>query len=183
MKVKSESEVAQWCPTLSDPMDCSPPGSSIHGIFQARILEWGAIAFSNSPLLFNSHQPFVGSADMLLWFSMDLRCCVSLSPGWYFLSDFCPSSPSRKRILVVWPGPGCSVLPVSGWLWGSALFPLQLKAIFHKGVRKKRSAWPQMSLQQLSFSSLSPKPQGKHSSVSGFDSYLVCVCVCVYVYV
>ena len=42
MKVRSESEVAQSCPTLSDPMDCSPPGSSIHGIFQARALEWGA---------------------------------------------------------------------------------------------------------------------------------------------
>ena len=50
MKVKSESEVAQSCPTLSDPMDCSPPGSSIHGIFQARVLEWGAVAFSNSGL-------------------------------------------------------------------------------------------------------------------------------------
>ena len=46
MKVKSESEVAQSCPTLSDPMGCSPPGSSVHGIFQARVLEWGAIAFS-----------------------------------------------------------------------------------------------------------------------------------------
>ena len=46
MKVKCESEVAQSCPTLSDPMDCSPPGSSIHGIFQARVLEWGAISFS-----------------------------------------------------------------------------------------------------------------------------------------
>ena len=46
MKVKSEREVAQSCPTLSDPMDCSPPGSSIHGICQARVLEWGAIAFS-----------------------------------------------------------------------------------------------------------------------------------------
>ena len=46
MKVKSESEVAQSCPILSDPMDCSPPGSSIHGIFQARVLEWDAIAFS-----------------------------------------------------------------------------------------------------------------------------------------
>ena len=46
MKVQSESEVAQSCPTLRDPMDCSPPGSSIHGIFQARVLEWGAIAFS-----------------------------------------------------------------------------------------------------------------------------------------
>ena len=48
MKVKSESEVAQSCPTLHDPMDCSLPGSSVHGIFQARVLEWGAIAFSNS---------------------------------------------------------------------------------------------------------------------------------------
>ena len=46
MKVKSESEVAQSCPTLSYPMDCSLPGSSAHGIFQARVLEWGAIAFS-----------------------------------------------------------------------------------------------------------------------------------------
>ena len=46
MKVKSESEVAQLCLTLSDPMDRSLPGSSIHGIFQARVLEWGAIAFS-----------------------------------------------------------------------------------------------------------------------------------------
>ena len=45
MKVKSESEVAQSCPTLSDPMDCSLPGSSVLGIFQARVLEWGAIAF------------------------------------------------------------------------------------------------------------------------------------------
>ena len=43
---KSESEIAQLCQTLSDPMDCSLPGSSIHGIFQARVLEWGAIAFS-----------------------------------------------------------------------------------------------------------------------------------------
>ena len=46
MKVKSEREVAQSCPTLSDPMDCSPPGFSIHGVFQTRELEWGAIAFS-----------------------------------------------------------------------------------------------------------------------------------------
>ena len=46
MKVKSESEVTQSCPTLSDPMGCGPPGSSVHGIFQAGVLEWGAIAFS-----------------------------------------------------------------------------------------------------------------------------------------
>ena len=58
MKVKSESEVAQSCPTLSDRMDCSPPGSSAHGIFQARGLEWGAIEVPfhvfNSESVFNS---------------------------------------------------------------------------------------------------------------------------------
>ena len=46
MKVKRESEITQSCPTLGDPMDCSLPGSSVNGIFQARVLEWGAIAFS-----------------------------------------------------------------------------------------------------------------------------------------
>ena len=49
MKVKSEREVTQSCLTLSDPMDCSQPGSTVHGIFQARVLEWGAIAFSGKP--------------------------------------------------------------------------------------------------------------------------------------
>ena len=48
VRVKSQSEVAKLCLTLSDPMDCSPPGSSIHGIFQARVLEWVSIAFSKS---------------------------------------------------------------------------------------------------------------------------------------
>ena len=56
MKVKSESEVAQLCLTLSDPMDCSLPGSSVHGIFQARVLEWGAIAFSLYIYQFSSVQ-------------------------------------------------------------------------------------------------------------------------------
>ena len=54
MKGKSESEVAQSRPTLSDPMDCSLPGSSIHGIFQARVLEWDAIAFSHFFLVLNN---------------------------------------------------------------------------------------------------------------------------------
>ena len=63
MKVKSESEVAQSCLTLHDPMDCSLPGSSIHGIFQARVLEWGAIAFSDCILL-----------DVSKFFCSDLSC-------------------------------------------------------------------------------------------------------------
>ena len=51
MKVKRESEVTQSCPTLSDPMDCSLPCSSVHGIFQARVLEWDAIAFSKTSII------------------------------------------------------------------------------------------------------------------------------------
>jgi len=57
MKVKSEREVTQLCPTLSDPMDCSLPGSSIHRNFQARVLEWVAIAFSNVSLVLSQFAP------------------------------------------------------------------------------------------------------------------------------
>ena len=57
MKVKSESKVAQSCPTLCDPMDCSPPGSSVHGTFQARVLEWGAIALLTE-IYFTSYLSF-----------------------------------------------------------------------------------------------------------------------------
>ena len=56
MKVKSESEVAQSCLTLHNPMDCSLPGSSVHGIFQAKVLEWGAIAFSARPFRYDLNQ-------------------------------------------------------------------------------------------------------------------------------
>ena len=61
MKVKSQSEVAQSCLTLSDPMDCSLPVSSVHGIFQARVLEWGAIAFFELGVYFSiiSHTSYL----------------------------------------------------------------------------------------------------------------------------
>ena len=75
MKVKSESEVTQSCPTLIDPMDCSLPGSSVHGIFQTRVLEWGAIAFSAKALYF--HYFF-----MYLDYSNEYTCYFSsYSPG------------------------------------------------------------------------------------------------------
>ena len=71
MKVKSESEVAQSCPTLSDPMDCSLPGSSIHGILQARVLEWGAIAFSpNNPA--SEYIPLPTVTDKMMMYTMTL---------------------------------------------------------------------------------------------------------------
>ena len=63
MKVKSQSEVAQSCQTPNDPMDCSPPGSSVHGIFQARVLEWGAIA--SSKLFYNKHK--LGDIKIANW--------------------------------------------------------------------------------------------------------------------
>ena len=65
MKVKSQSEVGQSCPTLCDPMDCSLPGSSIHGIFQARVLEWGAIAFSITVLYQSLIWPGGGAISQL----------------------------------------------------------------------------------------------------------------------
>ena len=64
MKVKSESEVAQSCQTLSDLMDCSLPGSSIHGIFQARVLEWGATAFSS---ISHISRCALGFCKLLVW--------------------------------------------------------------------------------------------------------------------
>ena len=74
MKVKSESEVAQLCPTFSYPMDCSPPGSSVHGIFQARVLEWGAIAFSEDWSLPPSKNPPLPSTFLFepVWMGF---CC------------------------------------------------------------------------------------------------------------
>ena len=70
MKVKSESEVAQSCPTLSDPMDCSPPGSSIHGIFQARELEWGVpIAFSG----YNHRDRGKIRNQLIKWLTLQVR--------------------------------------------------------------------------------------------------------------
>ena len=70
MKVESESEVAQSCPTLSDPMDCSPPGSSIHGIFWATVLEWGAIAFSSEILLSNTNEWTFGKGK--IWMNLKI---------------------------------------------------------------------------------------------------------------
>ena len=78
MKVKSESEVALSCPTLSNPMDCSLPGSSIHGIFQARVLEWGAIAFSFSKAL--CHKIESNSDQNLKVMTLGLPFSLKFSP-------------------------------------------------------------------------------------------------------
>ena len=67
MKVKSQSKVAQSCLTLSDPMDCSLPGSSVHGIFQARVLEWGAIAFSDRECSSEQKKILVFTEHIFFW--------------------------------------------------------------------------------------------------------------------
>ena len=80
MKVKSESEVAQSCPTLHDPMDCNPPGSSIYGIFQARVLEWGAIAFSACGVCFSLNP---NKSISYLSLCLSLNCfCNETSRAW-----------------------------------------------------------------------------------------------------
>ena len=89
-KVKSEIEVAQSSPTLSDPMDCSPPGSSVHGIFQARVLEWGAIAFCNNSITYSNIKQKV----MLLLLPSRLVVSDSLCP-----MDCSPPGSSVHEIL------------------------------------------------------------------------------------
>ena len=81
MKEKSESEFAQSCPTLSDPMDYSLPGSSVHGIFQARVLKWGAIAFSNVYARFDKEWKLIkeiftywGTGEVILTYT-----CINLN--------------------------------------------------------------------------------------------------------
>ena len=113
MKVKSESEVARSCLTLSDPMDCSPPGSSIHGTFQARVLEWGAIVFSVSysssylftriwyaeyALLLETQSTISvtpsspGSLTLMTIVSVSLLLCFSCLSEWWFPLAICPYS-------------------------------------------------------------------------------------------
>ena len=105
MKVKSESEVAQSCPTLCDPMDCHLPGSSVHGIFQARVLEWGAIALSNANIRILNIVPESSQTNLIflktffslcftLWFPLlclPVHWSVPMRPlmfCWFFLMYF-----------------------------------------------------------------------------------------------
>ena len=84
MKVKSENEVAQSCLALSDPMDCSPLGSSVHGIFQARVLEWGAIAFSDVCTWVHGKRTLGANiiCSLLTWWIKSICFCTSVK---YFL--------------------------------------------------------------------------------------------------
>ena len=109
MKVKSESEVAQSCPTLSNLMDCSPPGSSVHGIFKARILEWGAIAFSLHNKQFRtSEYPIVasiyGSRISRGWAGHSLAL-DGLSCAWGLLAGH------RSRLVLAWGKSTCLCPP------------------------------------------------------------------------
>ena len=87
LKVKSKSEVTQPCPTPSDPMDCSLPGSSIHGTFQARVLEWGAIAFSEPMPTILALQRQIYQQSVISKLKMSAACFCFLSyVGWLILS-------------------------------------------------------------------------------------------------
>ena len=99
MKVKSESEVAQSCPTLSDPMDCSLPGSSVHGIFQARVLEWVAIAFSGHCTPWTiAHQapPSMGFSRQEYWSGVPLPSPIF--PGGAVGKEFACHCRGRKKL-------------------------------------------------------------------------------------
>ena len=89
MKVNSESEVAQLCLTLSNPMDCSLPGSSIHGIFQARVLERVAIAFSNGNPLWEDHTDLLDYTDL---------CWQSNVSAFQYTVQVCHRFPAKKQL-------------------------------------------------------------------------------------
>ena len=117
MKVKSESEVSQSCPTPSDPMDSSLPGSSVQGIFQARVLEWGAIAFSENVL---SACLMPGTSQALYLFDPMCVCLVAqLSPA---LCD--PHGQQPARLLCPWNSPSRST-GVGGHFLLREIFPTQ----------------------------------------------------------
>ena len=103
MKVKSDSEVAQSCPTLGDPMDCSPPGSSIHGIFQARVLEWGAIAFSIiHTYIYSKHTVLVSLLHQVLPVTICSQGLLCFSPltRWIHYMQTKPAAPRLRMRLV-----------------------------------------------------------------------------------
>ena len=89
MKVKSESEVTQSCPTLIDPMDYSPPGSSIHGIFQARVLEWDAIAFSVKSAWYVYSRKLFYMHTYLFFIIINIVLHFSLSSSLWFCVYIC----------------------------------------------------------------------------------------------
>jgi len=116
MKVKSESEFAQSCSTLSDLMDCSLPGSSVHGIFQARVLEWGAIAFSTFVLGHSQLTGFPGGAS-----GKEPTCQCRIPKRWGF-GPWVRKIPWR-RVWQVTPVflPGKSHGQKPGGLWSTGL--------------------------------------------------------------
>ena len=98
-KVKSESEVIQSCPTLRDPMDCSTPGSSIHGIFWARVLEWGAIAFSN--LRLSRQQLYCNVLELLMLGFAKRRLMTQKRPWCCTMKIFIFSSKSTQKVILL----------------------------------------------------------------------------------
>ena len=108
MKVKSESEVAPSCPTLSDPMDCSPPGSSIHEIFQARVLEWGAIALGlrKCNVCYCPDSPLQGGREHFKANLMVSRAHVCRHA---FVLSVSQSMLSTHHSQALFKGPGCCI--------------------------------------------------------------------------
>ena len=125
-KVKSESDVAQSCLTPRDPMDCSPPGSSVHGIFQARVLEWGAIAFSKTRLMPHKFL-FVLECNLEIWTFKSSPVFLAFSKVWepveWRLLIFLRSWRARLKVLCSTPSDSTgSTLTFSGELLNNTVW-------------------------------------------------------------
>ena len=153
MKVKNESEVIQSCPTLHDPMDYSLPGSSVHGIFQARVLQWGAIAFSaRLPYPLPTPGACSNSRPSILWFYPNILS--SVIPISFCLQSF-PASGSFPMSHFFTSG-GQSIVASAS----ASVFPMNIQDWFPLG-------WTDLiSLQSKGLSRVFPTPQLKSISSS-----------------
>ena len=119
MEVKTESEVAQSCPTLGDPMDCSLPGSSVHGIFQARVLEWVAIAFSS----FCVRHIHLWEVWAINWRSKNCSLFRKSMRFWWLSSGNQKEGLNSRQIPalpeVTWLLSSFSTLTFNQWMWGN----------------------------------------------------------------
>ena len=146
MKVKSESEVAQSCPTLSDPMDCSLQGSSVHRIFQARVLEWGAIAFSrwnSRHLKINTSENWMYSfSPSLLFFLCYVNSFLDglgLKFAQFSTARSSLNFPNALRYLEFPPSEQILLYPVSLWLISIGEKPPPWHSRWEWGVKNHRN--------------------------------------------
>ena len=176
MKVKSEREVAQSCLTLSNPMDWSLPGSSVHGIFQARVLEWGAIAFSKMPHELTANQEKLSFWSIVFSYSMQQQTisCMMKSGFYTTTSNNQLSGWTKKKLQSTFQSLTCT--KKMSWslfgglllVWSTITFwilakPLHLRSMLSRSLRCTKNQMPAVRIGQQNGPSSSPQQCALHN--------------------